>query len=458
MLKAHLGISIILNFEEFVKWLKSQKREEEKKRLKMLIKKLLSILALFVALLIVQSIAAPSKYSSPKLIRNVPKKIRPNQLVDDQIADIFEIPVPETSEVIKKCTNIVCMHYTLCVDDTVLTDGSDLFELRLSMRSDIDPAANRIVCDDFEMPCCADQALTEAERKQEDEIPKIPKTIDDIDADHDLDYGSDESISKCGHMIGDNLEKKEHQWIVNLYLRSPMNPFEHYIGSGSLIQPAVILTAAHGITTRMIQPEMLVVRAGDHASNAKRQERNVTNIIIHDKLNVTLLINDIALIVADSPFELSDYVNTICLPPPNIQTNGGIMCTASRRKNDFQAAAFERFELPIVDRNQCENRFRQTRLGRFFILNPSLMCAGGLGFETCEGDMGSPLLCKIPHLEDRFYQTGIMVGGLGCDSYPKNTPGVFVNVAHVADWIKQQLRYIGHSLDPVNVLTHKYFD
>lgn len=407
----------------------------------MLIEKILFI----IALLIYQSNAAPSQTSKTKS-KNIQKKIEVNNEYNEHIADIFEIPVPEISETIKRCTNIVCIHYTLCLDDIVLNDGTDLFELRLALRNNINPAANRIVCADFEMPCCADQAIAKVDHKQGDEIPKNPKIIDDahLDVDYDLDYDSNESVPNCGAMIGNNL--------VSIYLRSSMDQLQ-YIGRGSLIQPSVILTVAHIISSQ-IQPEMLVIRAADH-SNDKHQERSVTNIIIHEEFFVRTLINDIALIVADRPFDLTDHVNTICLPPQNIQTNGGIMCTASGWKNGYQIADLEKFELPIVDQNQCENRLRQTRLGQYFILSPSLMCAGGLGFETCKSDGGSPLICDIPHLKNRFYQTGIMAGSLGCDG---NHPGIYVNVAHFTDWIQQQLGFIGHNLDPVNVMPYRYFD
>lgn len=415
---------------------------------KMLIKTLLIIIALFGVLLIPQSNAAPSKSSNPKS-KNIQKKIGAIQdRYDDKIADIFEIPVPETSEVIRKCTNVVCIHFSLCVNDLVLSDGTDLFEPRFLKRSDLDPETNGIVCDDFEIPCCADQAITETEREQGDELPKNPEII----GDYDLDYGSNESVPKCGAIIGNNLGETKHPWIVSLYLRSSTDQLQ-YIGGGSLIQSSVILTAAHVIMG--IQPDMLIIRAdGDH-SNTKRHERCVTNIIIHEELFVRTLINDIALIVTDRPFKLTDYVNIICLPPQSIQTSGGIMCTASGWKNGYETVVLEKFALPIVDRNQCENRLRQTRLGQYFILHPSLMCAGGLGFETCKGDRGSPLICEIPHLTDRFYQTGIMAGGLRCD---ENTPGIYVNIAHFADWIQQQLGFIGHNLDAGDVMPHKYFN
>ena len=50
----------------------------------------------------------------------------------------------------------------------------------------------------------------------------------------------------------------------------------------------------------------------------------------------------------------------------------------------------------MVERNQCQKQLRQTRLGHFFELHTSFMCAGGKnGADTCKGDGGSPLVCPI---------------------------------------------------------------
>ena len=93
----------------------------------------------------------------------------------------------------------------------------------------------------------------------------------------------------------------------------------------------------------------------------------------------------------------------------------------------------------MVDRNSCQNRLRSTRLGKFFELHESFVCAGGVvGKDVCKGDGGSPLVCPTRDDPMRYQQAGIVAWGIGCGD---NVPGVYVNVAKFRDWIDQQMAY-----------------
>ena len=54
--------------------------------------------------------------------------------------------------------------------------------------------------------------------------------------------------------------------------------------------------------------------------------------------------------------------------------------------------------VPLVENNKCEKLLREnTRLGPFFELDSSFICAGGeKDIDTCKGDGGSPLTCRQP--------------------------------------------------------------
>ena len=54
--------------------------------------------------------------------------------------------------------------------------------------------------------------------------------------------------------------------------------------------------------------------------------------------------------------------------------------------------------LPLLKNQECQNLLREnTRLGPFFELDESFLCAGGQkDVDTCKGDGGSPLTCEQP--------------------------------------------------------------
>ncbi|XP_031633672.1 phenoloxidase-activating factor 2-like [Contarinia nasturtii] len=398
---------------------------------------------------------------------------------NEKLSEIFNIPDIATNEPtnITNCDNIICIAYSLCINDKVVNNGTELIDWRLSSR--ISPKkflpGEFVECDDMEVPCCADEAIKDLHQPPPDKNgPNDQTEYDDDDDDVDDDDDDDNkfmTIQKCGYgqfissriISGDDMRPNEFPWMVGIFFRLPSGKLR-YLGGGSLIHESVILTAAHLLLK--FKPEQLVIRAGEHdilkpESDGKRQERNVTNIINHEDLYADSLINDIALIVVDKPFEMTDAVNTICLPPQSIQTNEGTICTsggwgknATNRNGKYQATS-KKIELPIVEQGNCEAILRKTRLGPFYNLHNSLMCAGGGRRDTCKGDGGLPLFCEIPHDIGRFYQTGIVAGGIGCG---KEIPGMYVNVAYFSDWIKQKLRFINMRIRPENILQYELFD
>lgn len=105
----------------------------------------------------------------------------------------------------------------------------------------------------------------------------------------------------------------------------------------------------------------------------------------------------------------------------------------------------KKVELPIVPFNDCEQKFRNTRLGSRFRLHESFLCAGGeAGRDVCTGDGGSPLVCPIPGQEDYYVQVGVVAWGLGCGV--KDVPGAYADVTKVTKWIDEELAMKGFFL------------
>lgn len=191
----------------------------------------------------------------------------------------------------------------------------------------------------------------------------------------------------------------------------------------------VVLTTAHCVYGK--PPGTLKIRAGEWDTQTRdeiypHQDRNVAEVIIHERYYKGGLFNDVAILILTTPVDLVENVNTACLPPQNFLFDNS-RCYASGWGKDLWGkegkyqVILKKIDLPVIPRELCLQRLRQTRLGPFFKLHESFICAGGeRGKDTCKGDGGSPLVCPIPDRHEQYYQAGIVAWGIGCAD---TTPG-----------------------------------
>lgn len=189
------------------------------------------------------------------------------------------------------------------------------------------------------------------------------------------------------------------------------------------------------------------VRAGEWNIQSRdeaitHQDLQVEDIMVHPEFHSGSLKNDIALLFLTQGVILTENVGLICLPQQDNQLTDTI-CTASgwgkdALKQGRHSAVLKKVDLPLVGSEMCLAALRKTRLGIFYNLHESFICAGGEpNKDTCKGDGGSPLVCPIPGQKGRFFQIGIVSWGIGCGE--SETPGVYVNVALYKFWIDQQM-------------------
>nr|AAL90432.1 RH69794p [Drosophila melanogaster] len=235
-------------------------------------------------------------------------------------------------------------------------------------------------------------------------------------------------------------------WVVALFSQGK------YFGAGSLIAPEVVLTAA-SIVVGKTDAE-IVVRAGEWNTGQRSEflpseDRPVARVVQHREFSYLLGANNIALLFLANPFELKSHIRTICLPSQGrsfdqkrcLVTGCGKVAFNDENYSNIQ----KKIELPMINRAQCQDQLRNTRLGVSFDLPASLICAGGeKDAGDCLGDGGSALFCPMEADPSRYEQAGIVNWGIGCQE--ENVPAVYTNVEMFRDWIYEHMAQNSNSV------------
>nr|XP_011301093.1 PREDICTED: mucin-2-like [Fopius arisanus] len=239
-----------------------------------------------------------------------------------------------------------------------------------------------------------------------------------------------------------NTSFAEFPWMVALLSRETGGD-NVFLCGGSMINSRAVLTAAHCVLNR--KPGLLVARFGEWntANNNEPspfQESDVESVITHPNYYSGGLYHDVAVLILSTPVSYAVNVVPICLPQQAVLFMPGTRCLASGwGRSGFEGkyqTILKKVDLPLVDRQECQSRLRATKLGQYFQLHKSFICAGGeASKDTCTGDGGGPLVC--PTSTGQFIQVGIISWGIGCGQ--SNVPAVYVDVIQHRQWIEQQL-------------------
>lgn len=86
-----------------------------------------------------------------------------------------------------------------------------------------------------------------------------------------------------------------------------------------------IPTWAHNF--KRFEPETLLVRGGEWNTQSLDEllpyaERDVSELIYHEKFNLDNLHNDISLIFLQKPFHFQPHINIVCMPEPEFTHTG----------------------------------------------------------------------------------------------------------------------------------------
>ncbi|KAF2888849.1 hypothetical protein ILUMI_17324 [Ignelater luminosus] len=374
--------------------------------------------------------------------------VQTGESLDDLIGEIFAEPSettagtdnrnpdgPGISTATTSPNGCECVPYYLCNNKTIITDGVRTIDIRIDSRH----------CDYLSVCCYPEDRVTESITPAPpiDEFKRCG--VRNPDGIGFLIKGDSDNESQFGEFPWMLAVLREEALEVN-----KQNSFIYQCGA-SLIHPLAVLTSAHCVTQK---DKKYQIRAGEWDTQTRaeiypHQDRAVKTIIIHPEYDAGALFNDVAVLILDSPLEVAENVDSVCLPEQGLFIENARCFATGWRKNVFgQKGKYEgilqKIDLPIVPRDTCQEQLRGTPLGQHFKLNASFICAGGeAGKDRCIGDGGSPLVCPIPNHSGKYYQAGILTGGIGCGE--NQVPGVYASVAQFRKWIDEQLD--AHHLD-----------
>jgi secreted trypsin-like serine protease len=138
--------------------------------------------------------------------------------------------------------------------------------------------------------------------------------------------------------------------------------------------------------------------------------KDVKKIKVHETWDPTDISHDhdIALIKLESSIEFSQFIQPICLLPPNNSetfSHGNVTAWGKIDDSETLADVARTAELEIIDMLQCLRDHEE--LARIFW--PESFCARSDNAGVCEGDSGSGLVVKI---DDRYYLKGLVSSSL----------------------------------------------
>ncbi|XP_057336380.1 phenoloxidase-activating factor 2-like isoform X2 [Microplitis mediator] len=323
-----------------------------------------------------------------------------------------------------------CVPYYQCQNNSIVDDGVGLIDIRI-----------RGVCENYLDICCKRPNILEPNNRV------TPKPI--------VWQGCGQrQADGVGFRITGQIDNEaqfgEFPWMVAILREEGMyqngQNLNVYQCGGSLIHSQAILTAAHCVNGK--SSNQLKVRVGEWDTQTKNepfphQDRDVIKVIIHPNFHSGSLRNDFAILILSEPVQFAENVNVICLPKKDDIFDGARCFASGWGKDTFgkeghYQVILKRVELPVVNHNICQDWLRSTRLGKYYVLHTSFLCAGGeTGKDTCKGDGGSPLVCPLQNDPERYAQAGIVAWGIGCGE--NGIPGVYSNVANARQWIDEQL-------------------
>jgi len=348
----------------------------------------------------------------------------------------------------------VCAPSWTCHNNTIITDGKGLIDVRTSDDICVETTgtldASDSKCEDFNHVCCKNPNF----RANKCTI-RTPKRVG----------GSNPKAggyTRCGRssptltVTGQDINSQEaqpgefpHMCVVYRF----DNGQRIYVGGASLIARNKVITVAHKFfVTNKGKTEDLreratefQVRCGEHNVKTETelldsQETEVERIILHPQYDSKRVYNNLAILQTKENFVYQKHIGPVCLPNPQQNFDNEENCWSSGWGADAYDSyaqysdSLKKVKMPVVPSSECGRRIQNT--DRFknkpgFKVHDSWICVGGEeGSDTCKGDGGSPHVCK--NTKDEWVQVGAVAWGVGCGD---EVPSVYSSIPAAMCWI-----------------------
>uniref|UniRef100_W5KGH7 MBL associated serine protease 1 n=1 Tax=Astyanax mexicanus TaxID=7994 RepID=W5KGH7_ASTMX len=239
-------------------------------------------------------------------------------------------------------------------------------------------------------------------------------------------------------------------------------------GSGALLSPSWVITAAHVLRSQRRDSSIVPV-AAEHVhttlglTNIREKHlgvnRSVERLILHPRFNPRNYDNDIALIRLSQEVALNQLVRPVCLPPPWVRGHAptpvtnmlgvvagwGINAANTSDSNSgltsdpgAMSEVLQYVKLPVVAQDECEASYASRSV--VYNITDNMFCAGFFegGQDTCLGDSGGAFVTEDPH-SGRWVVHGLVSWGGPEECGSQRVYGVYTRVANYARWLHTQM-------------------